>query len=224
MAKPVEALGKVLSKVDRSDREMEAARLQSWAVWAEFETNYTWIGQLTQTLCQLAGEPELAKRTHKPLRELDRRLRPRRRKKQPQVKATILEAALTESVVADSQVQVAQSLPEAGDQEAVGDSDLQVVESVPKLVESVPKLPESDPQESGLQVACRGPGRRTVKRSLWRRFAPRSRLLDGVGGAGERRGRTGVGALDGRLPAQSAGAKRANTSLAERMRRFWVRE
>ena len=107
LAAPVRELGESLWNVTLTGRHLESARFENKRVRQELDSTYLWTGRLTQALCHLVGEPELARRTHKPLRKIDRRLRPRKRKVAEAETATAVAAAaptLTESVVAETEV------------------------------------------------------------------------------------------------------------------------
>jgi hypothetical protein len=124
MKEPVVALGKSLAKVDRFQRLVEKNRFNNWKAQKELDTTYVWTGKLAQALCHLAGKPEYAKYTHKPLRKIDRKLRPKKRQAKEKDATVLAEGSLIGAPYADSVVVetvVAESLP------AVQESDLQIV-------------------------------------------------------------------------------------------------
>jgi hypothetical protein len=243
LAEPVVALGKSIMKVDHLQRLVELYRIQNWQARAELDLTYVWTGKLTQALCHLAGRPDLVNYTHKPLRKIDRRLRPRKRKLK-RVVAAVQESDLQivesipaaqesnlqveEGVIAceESFSEVATHVPE------LRESDLQVAPRVPQLRESVFQSQDRSLRENRRQLTAQtGPGsmgvrRMTVKRSVRRRFGPRSTLSDALGGARQRQltPTTGVGSPREGQSTASTGHDLAKTGLKGRIWRFFSLE
>ena len=110
LAAPVRELGESLWNVTLTERHLESARFQNKRARQELDSTYLWTGRLTQALCHLVGEDELARRTHKPLRKIDRRLRPKKREvPEAETEAT---AGVVQGVtdVQESDAQVADSV------------------------------------------------------------------------------------------------------------------